>query len=440
MNTRLLTYIFPVIFLSAQFSPAQANTESQAPVPLDTVLTIVNDDVITTTELEHRINKTKEQLSGSGIKLPPEDLLRKQILERFIIERIQLQLAAKLGIRSNDQDIERALGIIAKKNKISHEELLLKLKKQNIDMVSYRQQVGRQVVMQKLSEREVARKTRVSESEVDIFIENRNRQIGGTDSYNLSHIMIPVPENASPEAIGRAKKLSQEVLEKLKAGADFSSTAIGYSKSKEALEGGKLGWRSAGELPDIFVNALDDLEQGQISQIIRSPNGFHILKVHKKRSTKTNKRVTQTRARHILLKPSAIRSEDETIARLEQLKQRLDLGEDFSTLAKAYSEDVLSAAKGGELGWVNPGQTVPGFEKAMDNLPLNKVSGLVKSKFGYHIIEVLDRQEKDIGEQIDRNKVKRQIHQRKTEEQYQQWIRRIRDDSYVQHLNQDPSS
>jgi peptidyl-prolyl cis-trans isomerase SurA len=417
-----------------------ANTELQAETPMDSILTIVNDDVITTTELEHRLKKTRTQLTASGVTLPPEELLRKQILERFILERIQLQLAAKLGIRSNDQDIERALGIIAKKNKITYNALLNKIKQQNIDLVSYRQQIGRQVIIQKLSEREVNRRTRVSESEIDLFIENRNRQIGETDTYNLSHIMIPIPENASSEAIAKAKKLSQQILDKLVNGANFSSTAIGYSKSKEALEGGKLGWRSAGQLPELFVNAISGLNAGQISQVIRSPNGFHILKVHEKRSTKTSKRVTQTRARHILLKPSAIRSEKETIAKIEQLKLRIDNGESFSTVAKAYSEDSLSAVKGGELGWVNPGQTVPAFEKVMDTLALNKLSGLVKSKFGYHLIEVLDRQEKDIGEQVDRNKVRRQIHQRKSEEKYQQWIRRIRDESFVRYMNQDSNS
>jgi peptidyl-prolyl cis-trans isomerase SurA len=176
-----------------------ANTELQAETPMDSILTIVNDDVITTTELEHRLKKTRTQLTASGVTLPPEELLRKQILERFILERIQLQLAAKLGIRSNDQDIERALGIIAKKNKITYNALLNKIKQQNIDLVSYRQQIGRQVIIQKLSEREVNRRTRVSESEIDLFIENRNRQIGETDTYNLSHIMIPIPENASSE-------------------------------------------------------------------------------------------------------------------------------------------------------------------------------------------------------------------------------------------------
>lgn len=433
----VIASLFAMIFMS---SMVQANTESPAELPLDTILTIVNDDVITTTELEHRLASTRAQLAGSGVTLPPEELLRKQILERFILERIQLQIAAKLGLQANDQDIERALGIIAKKNKISHEDLLKKLKQQNIDLVTYRQQIGRQVIIQKLSEREVNRRVRVSDSEVDLFIENRNRELGGADVYNLSHIMIPIPENATPESIGAARKLSQQVLKKLNNGASFSSTAVGYSKSKEALEGGNLGWRSAGDLPELFTNAISNLEPGQISEIIRSPNGFHILKVNKKRTAKTKKRVTQTRARHILLKPSAIRSEKETMDKLVQLKERIENGESFSSLAKGYSEDALSAAKGGELGWVNPGQTVPPFEKAMDALALNKLSGLVKSSFGYHLIEVLDRQEKDIGEQLDRNKVRRQIHQRKSEEKYRQWIRQIRDESFVQHMDQDSNS
>jgi len=441
---KLVPVMACLMLLPGVSGAAQASLDqqpgTQPVVSLDAIHTIVNDDVITTTELEDRLKKIRAQIKSSGVKLPPDDLLRKQVLERFILERIQLQIAEKLGIRSNDQDIERALGIIAKKNNLSYDKLLQKIKSQNIDLAAYRQQIGLEVIMQKLTEREVNRATSVSESEVDLYIENRNRQLGNNDAYNLSHIMIPIPENPSAEAIATARKLSQEVLKKLANGANFSSIAIAYSKSKEALEGGKLGWRSAGQLPDIFVNAISALEPGQISQIIRSPNGFHILKVNEKRSTKINKRVIQTRARHILLKPGTVRSEEETIDKLKQLKERIEKGEPFAVLAKAYSEDTLSAANGGELGWVNPGQTVPPFEKAMNELAINKLSDIVKSSFGYHLIEVLDRQEKDIGEQLDRNKVRNQIHQRKVEEKYQQWIRRIRDEAFVQQVTQGSKS
>jgi len=407
---------------------------------LDSIMAIVNDDVITVSELELRIKKTRAQLAGRGITPPTEALLRKQILERFILERIQLQTAKKIGLNSNDQDIERAINSIAKKNNISHETLLKKLQEEKIDLVLYREKLGRQIIIQKLSEREINRRIRVSETEIDLFIENRNRQLGGSDTYKLSQIMIPIPENASSDAIAKSRKLAEQVLDKLNNGADFSSMATGYSKSKEALNGGQLGWRSSGQLPELFVNAISSLESGQITGILRSPNGFHILKVHEKRLTKTSKKITQTRARHILLKTSTIRSERETLAKLEELKERIANSEPFATLARAYSEDPVSAAKGGELGWVGPGQTVPGFEKAMTALPINKLSDPVKSQFGFHLIEVLERRVKDIGEQVDRRKVMAQIRQRKADEQYQQWIRRLRDEAFVRHIDQDVNS
>ncbi len=416
------------------------NADQQTGVKLDSIMTIVNNDVITVSELEFRLKKTREQLAKRGITPPAEKLLRKQVLERFILERIQLQTAKKIGLNSNDQDIERAINSIAKKNNISHETLLKKLQKEKIDLVFYREKLGRQIIIQKLSEREVSRRVRVSEIEIDLFIENRNRQLGGSDAFNLSQIMIPIPENASSDAIAKSRKLAQQVLDKLNNGANFSSMATGYSKSKEALNGGRLGWRSAGQLPELFVTAISSLEADQITGILRSPNGFHILKVHEKRLTKTSKNITQTRARHILLKTSTIRSERETLAKLEELKERIASGEPFATLARAYSEDSLSAAKGGELGWLSPGQTVPNFEKAMNALPINKLSDPVKSKFGFHLIEVLEKREKDIGEQIDRRNVRTQLSQRKADELYQQWIRRLRDEAFVRYVNQDVNS
>jgi len=416
------------------------NASQQTMTTLDSILTIVNDDVITVSELESRLAETRKQLASRGITPPSEALLRKQVLERFILERIQLQTAKKIGLGSNDQDIERAINSIAKKNNINRETFLKKLQEEKIDLVSYRERLGRQIVIQKLSDREINRKTRVTESEIDLFIENRNRQLGGTDAYKLSQIMIPIPENASSDAIAKSRKLAEQVLDKLKQGANFSSMASGYSKSKEALNGGQLGWRSSGQLPELFVDAINTLEPDQITGILRSPNGFHILKVHEKRLTKTSKKITQTRARHILLKTSTIRSERETLAKLEELKQRITNGESFATLARAYSEDSLSATKGGDLGWLNPGQTVPNFEKAMTALPNNELSEPVKSQFGFHLIEVLERQEIDIGNQVDRRKVRLKIRQRKADELYQQWMRRLRDEAFVRHMNPDVNS
>ena len=285
-------------------------------------------------------------------------------------------------------------------------------------------------------ENNVHKRITVSDSEVDEFLQQRERLMGGSDAYQLSHIMIPVPEAASSDAISQAQQRARTLHDMLKQGADFQETASAYSKGRNALEGGKLGWKSAGQLPELFLTALQSMRQGDISEILRSPNGFHILKLEAKRSASHSKTVTQTHARHILMRSNEIRTPEQIRQKLQELKERIEQGDDFAKLARAYSEDTVSAANGGDLGWYNPGQMVPEFEKAAAALAPNAISKPIQSPFGYHLIQVLARRQMDIGEQLDRNEARRQIHARKVDERYQQWVRQVRDEAFVEFVDE----
>jgi len=261
--------------------------------------------------------------------------------------------------------------------------------------------------------------------------EERRRGVSSTE-YNLAHIVLMVPERASPEVIQQTRKRAEELRQKLLAGAEFSELAIGQSQGAEALQGGQLGWKKSGELPDLFLDALRTMEVGSISEVLRSPNGFHLLKLVDKRGDVKTDPIVQTHARHILLRPSEIQSPQEAQRKLAQMRERVLLGEDFATLARAHSEDPGSAASGGDLGWVSPGQMVPEFQKAMDALKIGEISQPVQSSFGWHLIQVLERRDRDVSQERLRAAARQQIHARKANERFEQWLRQLRDEAYVE--------
>lgn len=421
------------LLAAAQVPGASAPAENSA-LELDRMLVIVNNDVITRTELEERMRDAREQLRQRRIQVPDESLLRKQVLEQMIVESIQVQMAKRRGMQVSDAEVEQTIGRIAASRKLTPEAFLAGLQAQHMTPDQFREQLRHQILIRKLTEREINSRVRVSESEVDFFLQTRAKMMGGQDAYNLSHIIIPIPELANAETIARVRRRAEEVLAAIKQGGDFAQAASAYSRGKEALKGGDLGWRSAGQLPELFLEALANMQPGDVSPLIRSPSGFHILRLNDRRSTNTRKTVTQTRARHILLRTSEIQSEAQTLAKMERIIQRLKEGEDFAALARSHSQDPGSAAKGGDLGWTNPGQMVPEFEKAMNALAIGELSQPVRSQFGFHLIQVLERREKDIGSEVDRAEARRQIRSRKADERYQQWIRRIRDEAFVKFL------
>ena len=423
----LFLLLLPSIMAAAP-APPEATGE------IDRILVIVNDDVITETELANRLAETKKQLTLEKIKTPPDDILRKQLLDRMVLERLQLQLAVQTGIRVGESEVDQAIETIARRNNLSVENFRKALAKSGMDAAAYRAQTRDQLTIQQLLEREINNRVNVTDSEVSHFLENPQSRADMDVTYNLSHILIGIPESASPEAIQAAKKRAEDILRQLKAGADFEQIAVSYSQGADALKGGGLGWKKPGELPELFLGALKGMSPGDISETLRSPNGFHILKLNDKRGAAQAEAVTQTHVRHILLRTSEIQSLEDARQKLLNLRERVENGDDFAALTRAHSEDTGSAASGGDLGWVNPGMMVPEFEKAMNALKPNQLSQPVRSSFGLHLIQVLGRRSHDITQERLEAAARQQIHARKADERYEQWARQLRDEAFVEYL------
>ena len=404
---------------------------------LDRIVAVVNNDVITNTELERRLEETRKQLAAERIKAPPEDVLKRQLLERMISERLQLQLAAQLGVRVTDADVDQAIQSVARRNNMNTDALLKTLGREGFDPTTYRVRIREQVTIQQLLEREIASRITVSDSEIANFLEQSRARGGGDHEYNLSHIFIPIPEAASSEQIQAAKARAEQVHAELRGGEDFARAAVTYSQGPDALKGGALDWKKPGQLPELFVTALNRLQPGGISPVLRGPNGFHILKLNDRRGGEAGEAVTQTRVRHILLRPSEIQSLDDARGTLLGLRTRIAAGEDFAALAREHSEDSASASQGGDLGWVEPKALVPEFEKAMNALAPRELSEPVRTPFGVHLIQVLERRQQTVAGERARNAARSQIHARKADDRYEQWVRQLRDEAYVEYLLDD---
>ena len=420
---------------------AQATITSAAPQrairDIDRIVVIVNDDVITDSELGQRLRETKKQLEVENISAPPDPALKKQLLERMVLERLQLQLASQTGIRVSEADVDRAFESVARRNKIGSDEFRKALEQRGIDVGAYRNQLRDQLIIQQLLEREINNRITVTDTEVANFLENPQSRAGMDLSYQLSHILIGIPESASPEAIQAARGRAEEVHRQISQGANFEQIAVSQSQGADALKGGSLGWKKAGELPELFLGALKKMKPGEISEVLRSPNGFHILKLNDKRGDVQAEAVTQTHVRHILLRPSEILSLEDARNKLLALRERIENGEDFAVLARANSDDTASAASGGDLGWTNPGQMVPEFEKPMNALRPGQLSQPVRTPFGLHLIQVLERRSHDMSQERELAAARQQIHSRKADERYEQWARQLRNEAFVEYLLED---
>jgi len=417
--------------------PATAADQPPTSQDIDRILVIVNDDVITETELADRLVETKKQLVLEKIKIPPDNVLRKQLLDRIVLEHLELQLAAQSGIHVTEEDVDNAVESIAKRNNLATDAFRTAVVQNGVDWNAYRAQLHDQITIQHLLEREINDRVTVTDGEVRNFLENPENLADMDVTYHLSHILIGIPEAASADAIQAAKKRAEDIYRQLKQGADFQQIAVSYSQSPDALKGGDLGWKKAGELPELFLSVVKNLSPGDISDILRGPNGFHILKLDDKRGAAAAASVTQTHVRHILLRPSEIQSLDEARSKLLHLRERIENGEDFAALARAHSEDPGSAANGGDLGWVDPGQMVPEFEKAMNALKPNELSQPVRTSFGLHLIQVLGRRTHDVTQERVQAAARQQIHARKADERYEQWARQLRDEAFVEYLTED---
>ena len=431
-------YLLPILFgLLLAFPPAgmlraAVAAGNEAADPIDRILIVVNDEIITAREVETRVGAVRARLLSQKVNLPPDDILRRQVMERMVAERLQQQLARQLGLTDSEERLDRAIRQGTEQNQKSPDDLRRESEKEPGGYRVFREELRGQLLVQQLIEREVNNRVNVSEAEVENFLVAQAGRDGGVE-YNISHILLGLPESASPEVIARARQRAEGLLADLRKGADFGQLAVANSQGQNALEGGGLGWKQAGQLPDLFVNALRSLQPGTVSEVLRSPSGFHILRLNDRRGGGGAQKVTQTRARHILIKTGELVSPGEAQRRIERLRERIVNGADFAETARANSEDIGSAANGGDLNWINPGQTVPDFEKAMDALKPGELSMPVKSPFGVHLIQVQGRRERDVSQERAAATARNQLHARKADERYEQWLRQLRDEAFVEY-------
>jgi peptidyl-prolyl cis-trans isomerase SurA len=404
---------------------------ARVPVVIDRIVAVVNNEVITRGDLDERYRVAAAQLKKQGTAPPPRDVLEKQILDRMVIDRVQLQLAKETGLRVDDSDLDRALQRIAQDNKLTLPELRAALEKDRMPFAKFREDIRNEIVLARLRQREVDNKIVISESEIESFISAQQGREQRREEFNISHILVTVPENARPEQIQARRVRAEQALQQVRTGADFRQVAATFSDAPDALQGGLLGWRDSERLPTLFVDVLRPLATGEVAPIVRSPNGFHILKLNDRRGLSTQVIVRQTRARHILIKTNELVPEAEARRRLESLRERLENKADFAGLARLHSEDA-SGAKGGDLGWISPGDTVPEFERAMNALEPGQLSAPVQTPFGWHLIQVMERRDEDLSQDRRRVAALTALRARKSDDSYQEWVRQLRDRAYVE--------
>lgn len=407
-------------------------SQSPAATVLDRIVAVVNDEVVLASVLEQRVQSVKDRLIAKGTPIPPPHTLKRQVLERIVLERIQLQLAARTGIRVGEEALTQTLERIAAKNGLTLREFRKALERDGYDFASFREKIRNELIISRLQKREIADHVEVSEAEIDHFLATHDSRRHSEIAYHLGHILIAVPLAASPQQIQEAKAQAKSILHRLREGANFQKMAIAYSDGRQALQGGDLGWRKANRLPTFFVDVVPKLQVGEISDLLRSPSGFHIVKLLDRRGVEPEQKiVTQTHVRQILIRTNKLTSDREAKQQLKQLRQRIMAGDQFAKLARSYSDDRKSALKGGDLGWVNPGQMVPRFEEAIHSLEVGEISRPFESRFGWHIVQLLGRRQQNMTEEFKRKRARMAIRRRKIKAKRERWLRKLRDQAYV---------
>lgn len=399
---------------------------------IDKVIAHVDEDVILQSELDRKVIQAKQQIRSRGGQLPPEDVLRKELLEQLIIQSLQYQMARRSGMQLQPAELQQYASQVAQGNGMSLDEFRLNLAQQGISYELFLDDLRKEILTGQLRDAFVARRIQISDKEIDSLIQSMNAQ--NQVEYNLGHILIAVPENADEQTESEAKQKAFAVIKELKAGADFAETAQAVSSSPDAAEGGDFGWRTESTMPTLFANVVSFLKKGEVSQPIRSPSGFHILKIKDKRGEQQHL-VQQTNARHILIRPDAITTEADAKQQLSNIRQRVQAGEaDFAEEAKKHSDDPGSAKLGGDLGWNNLGVYDPVFEQTLANLEVNEISEPFQSSFGWHIVQLLGRRTDDQTDAMKRQQAMRILQQRKFGEEVENWIRELRDEAYVKKI------
>jgi peptidyl-prolyl cis-trans isomerase SurA len=398
---------------------------------LDKIVAVVEDDVILEHELMSEVAVIAQKIQAGNTAMPPEYVLKKQVLEKMIIQRLQQNLAEKAGITLSEDMLNNSATDIAQRNNMTLEQFKEELQKQGISYKSFLDNMKNEIVINQLRGREIADRIKVTDREIEHFVETEDKAGEGIGEYHVGHILIAVKEGASADVIKKALIKANSLVSDLRSGADFTKTAMSVSDDDNALKGGDLGWRNKNDLPTLFVDVVSKMGAGDVSEPIRSPSGFHIIKILEVKGVGAQM-ITKSKVRHILIKTNELIDDAEAQKRLLSLKQRIADGDDFAALARAHSDDKGSALKGGLLDWVGPDDLVKPFQLAMEKLAINEISDPVQTQFGWHLIQVLERENKDNTSDFKKNQIRDIIRKRKIEEETELWLRRLRDESYVE--------
>ena len=422
-----------VALLGSAAALAQTREASSSGELLDRVAATVNEGVVLTSELDEQMFIIADRLKSQKVEMPPQNVLRQQVLDRLVLQELQMQRANRAGIKVSDETLNNALTDVAQSNKIKLADLPNALAEQGIDYASYRDNIRKELAMQILRQRDVISRINVSPREIDQFLERQKKMPSEGNEYNVSHILIAVPQAASPEQLDEAAKKADEVYKKATGGEDFGQLAVAYSNSQTALEGGSLGWRKGSELPTFLGEAIAGMKAGDVSKPIRTPSGFHLAKLNDMRGN-TQVIVNQVHARHILIKPNELQDDATVQQKLVSIRDRIvNKGENFAAVASVVSEDPGSAAEGGDLGWAGPGTYVPEFEKTLAQLQPDEISQPFRTQFGWHIIQLLGRRQFDTTDDVRRQHAFAALRESKADEETELWLRRLRDEAYVEY-------
>jgi peptidyl-prolyl cis-trans isomerase SurA len=425
-----------LLALSAGAAHAQTRDMSSTGVALDRVVAIVNEGVVLQSQLDTQTALISDRLRGQGTQLPPADVVRKQVLERLILQEIQVQRATRLGVQVSDEMLNEALRDVAKRNKIPFEQMPATLEAQGLEYAGYREEMRREIMLSLLRQRDVVPRIYVSPRELEQALERDASQAGVNTEYDVSHILLSLPESATTEEMSKVEELAREIRRRAADGEDFGQLALAYSKAQSALERGKLGWRRLNQLPQFIADLAIEMQPGEVSEPVRTPTGFHLVRLDGTRGGDSGPvMVEQIHARHILMRPNEVQDDATTHQRLAALRDRILAGEDFSALASVTSEDPGSATRGGDLGWTSPGTFDPAFEKALGELEENEISEPFRTQFGWHIVQLLGRRTHDQSDELRRQRVLTALRESKVDEETELWLRRLRDEAYVEIRN-----
>ncbi len=417
--------LYTVILLLPLWAAAQGNIRE-----LDRIVAVVNDDVIMKSELEHAARSVLADLQQKGTRPPPQAVLLQQVLDKLVMEHLQLQEAEKLGVTVEDELVNRAVESVASRNGLTVAQFREVLERDGFDFAGFREELKERLTMEQVARRQVDRRIRVTDRELRDYLSLQEETAGGRE-YKLGHILVSVSEAPTPEELATARDIAAGLAERARAGEDFRELAVAHSDGQNALEGGEMEWRERDRLPSLVSDVMADMGPSDVTDVLRSPSGFHIFKVLDVRDGERTM-ITQTQARHILLRPDELTAGDDVRIRLQQLKDRIEGGDDFAELARSHSQDRGSAVNGGDLGWVNPGDTVPQFERVMNDLAPGEISEPFESPFGWHIVQVLERRDHDSTEEVRKAKAREELRNRKRGEEMETWLRRLRDEAYVE--------